>query len=62
MELRVVTNDGKRGEIASPLLQANAFNPVIVRFPDGESRPYFLRDLRIDDQELNQPEASIVRN
>lgn len=47
MELKVVTTDGKQGVLASSVLGANAFRPVEVRFSDGESARYYLRELRI---------------
>ena len=50
MELKVITNDGRHGQIATTVLEANAFRPVIVKFPDGDSKPYYLRELRIDDR------------
>jgi len=51
MQLQVITNDGRHGEIATDLLKANAFVPVIVHFPEGDSKPYFLRELKIDDKQ-----------
>jgi hypothetical protein len=50
MDLQVITNDGRHGRIATTVLEANAFRPVIVEFPNGDSRPYYLRELKIDDK------------
>ena len=54
MQLQVITNDGRQGEVVTDLLKANAFRPVIVNFPDGESKPYYLRELKIDDSRVEQ--------
>jgi hypothetical protein len=50
MQLHVITKDGRRGEVATELLKASAFKPVIVQFPEGDRKPYYLRELRIDDR------------
>jgi hypothetical protein len=49
MELKVITADGRRGVLTSSVLEANAFRPVEVQFPEGDRKPYYLRELRIDD-------------
>jgi len=49
MHLQVITSDGRRGEIATTVLQASAYRPVVVKFPDGECKSYYLRELKIDD-------------
>ncbi|MND01298.1 hypothetical protein D3C83_202410 [compost metagenome] len=56
MRLRVITNDGQQGVLATPVLEANAFKPVEVRLSDGEVRHCFLRDLQIAQQEA-QPRS-----
>jgi len=53
-QLHVVTTDGRHGAVATPVLQANAFTPVIVQFPEGDSQPYYLRELRIDDRRADR--------
>jgi hypothetical protein len=50
MQLQVITSDGRRGQVATTVLEANAFRPVIVSFPEGDSKPYYLRELKIDDR------------
>ena len=50
MQLQVITKDGRKGEVATTVLEANAFRPVIVKFPEGDTKPYYLRELRIDER------------
>jgi hypothetical protein len=54
MQLQVITKDGRRGEVATTVLEANAFRPVVVQFPEGDQRPYFLRELQICDKPEQQ--------
>lgn len=50
MQLQVITSDGRRGEIATTVLEATAFRPVVVQFPEGDKQQYFLRELQIAEQ------------
>jgi hypothetical protein len=50
-ELLVETHDGRQGQIATPLLQASAYKPVLVQFPEGDRKPYYLRELKIADSD-----------
>jgi hypothetical protein len=58
MHLQVITKDGRRGEIATTVLEANAFRPVVVQFPEGDQQPYFLRELQIDEPPSDQRKQS----
>jgi hypothetical protein len=50
MHLEVITKDGRRGAVATTVLEANAFRPVVVQFPEGDQQQYFLRELQIAEQ------------
>ena len=58
MQLQVITSDGRRGQVATTVLEATAFRPVVVQFPDGNQQQYYLRELQVAEQTDREKQAT----